>query len=166
MLKIKLSLSILVLSIVITTVECGGDSDPIDGQLIPTTEEILDAPTILTVDDKDYILDSYLWRDFMPPRHEEGGSNLIASISIIDQDSITISQDISLDYLWVVNEEITWATPFSNEGRSDPAFKMNEIARNGPKWEIGISVDVVARVIVDGKEFKILAKDQYIGRSD
>jgi len=69
--------------------------------------------------------------------------------------------------LWVINGDETWATPFSDEDRPDqPAHRINEIARDGPTWGTGISVDVVVEVSTGADDFYLLAANQIIHRTD
>jgi len=80
---------------------------------------------------------------------------------------MAISPDIDATRIWVINDSEVWESTFSDEERPEsvPEFKLEKVARNGPKWGPHITVDVVVRVIdsITDDVFLLKAADQYIG---
>jgi len=135
--------------------------------LIVTPEELLDAPSRLTFGGHTYELQTFLWRNFQPICPPDGDP-LIALVWLVEADSLSIPEDVTIDFLWVVNGDVTWATEFSSEARPpQPAYILEKVARGGPKWGPGIAVDVVVRVRTgSGDTYRILAAQQAIHRTD
>ncbi len=129
-------------------------------------DELLSAPETIVIDDREYILETYMWRDFQPVAPPDG-QPLIAIIWVTAVDSMAISPDIDATRIWVINDSEVWESTFSDEERPEsvPEFKLEKVARNGPKWGPHITVDVVVRVIdsITDDVFLLKAADQYIG---
>lgn len=110
----------------------------------------LSAPEEVEIDGRRFILETYLNRDFMPgPWCPPNGYPLIATIWVTAIDSLEFPAYVAADNLWVVNENDIWETEFSNETiPPEPNHKhqLEKIARNGPKWDPGIQVDVIVRI--------------------
>jgi hypothetical protein len=139
---------------------CEEELDPNVG-IIDTPDGILDAPTVLSVNDREYILDAFIWRDFMPST-DPGLQLLMAAIDLVDQDSTDMADNVALEFLWLVKGDTTWATTFTDEGRLNLGYKLHEMARNGPEWEIGAQVDVVVKVLIENKEYRLQLAGQTI----
>ena len=120
-----------------------------------TVEELLSSPEEVNINGQNYTLSSYLWRDFMPP---SDGSDLMAVVTISEKNSIEIPAGLDATYLWVINGDEVWSTSFSDESRPPtPTYQLGKIARGGPKWDTGINVDVVVKII-DGSGGEYLLK--------
>jgi hypothetical protein len=135
----------------------------------PSIPDLLAAPEQIEIDGREYILETYLWRDFMPVSPPDG-KELIALIWVTAIDSLTFPSSIDANRLWVVNDELVWETEFSEEERpEDPnrEHQLEKIARDGPKWGPGIQVEVIVRV-TDEKDstYLLRAADQWIYRTD
>lgn len=130
---------------------------------------LLEAPLQIEIDGRQYTLETYLWRDFMPPANP-GGSDLMAVIDITAVDKLPFPADIDSSKLWVINGEEVWETAFSGESRPrDMAHphQLEKYASGGPKWSTGIQVEVVVRVTSPpGKISLLRATKQVIGRTD
>jgi hypothetical protein len=129
----------------------------------------LAAPEQIEIDGREYILETYLWRDFMPISPPDG-KPLIALIWVTATDSLAFPSSIDANRLWVINDELVWETEFSDENLpKDPNRKhqLEKIARDGPKWGPNIQVEVVVQV-VDGENntYLLRASDQWIYRTD
>ncbi|MEW6512267.1 MAG: hypothetical protein AB1428_15055 [Bacteroidota bacterium] len=129
--------------------------------------QLLQAPDTITVDGMQLFLATELWRDFMPISPPDG-KPLIAIAWIITTDSSQIPATVSADAIWVVNGSQVWRTYFSDEpGIAGPAYRLERIARNGPKWGPHVYVDVIVRVYgSDGNGRLLRASKQWIGRTD
>ncbi|MBN1695433.1 hypothetical protein JW879_08540 [candidate division WOR-3 bacterium] len=135
----------------------------------PSIEELLDAPEQIEIDDREYILETYLWRDFMPVSPPDG-QPLIALIWVTAIDSLAFPSSIDANRLYIVNDEQLWETEFSDEDRPvNPSreHQLEKIARDGPKWGPNIQVEVIVKV-VDGENntYLLRASDQWIHRTD
>ncbi len=129
-------------------------------------DELLAAPVRITIDDREYYLDTFLWRDFQPVAPPDGRP-LIALIWVIAADSLAMPPDIDATRIWVIHKNEVWESRFSDESRPDsvPEYQLEKIARNGPKWGPDVFVEVVVRVIdtKSGDVFLLRASEQYIG---
>ena len=160
----KLALAIFLL--ITCCIGCG----PSDHSVSIT--ELMSAPEKIQIDNRVYTLKTELWRDFMPvQRQDDGipGSPLIALIWVCAEDSLDFPSSLTADRLWIINGQEVWETEFSNEYRPyDPYNKnrLEKVARNGPKWEPYIAVDVIVRLIDrENNSYLIKAVNQGIGRS-
>jgi hypothetical protein len=100
------------------------------------------APDTVTISHRRYVLQTYLWRDFMPSALEDG-QPLIAIIKVIAVDSAAIPPDLDAPFVWVIYKDSIWAAAFSCEQRPQTQPCLEKIARNGPKWGPGVEVDVI-----------------------
>jgi hypothetical protein len=113
--------------------------------VIPTPMEILDAPSQLALNGHFYRLEPRLQRD--PDAKSRSLGGLGAEIRLREIDSLPIPPDIHIDFLWVVNGEMTWATPLSPVSPGPPwGSAINASASHGPRWPCGKKVHVVVRV--------------------
>ncbi len=121
------------------------------------------APDTLTVESYHLTLTSFLIRDFMPIT-PPGGEPLYAGVILQDIDSLTISDDFELNYLWVINGTEVWDTYFTDEEfPSQPPYRIERIARDGPQWDPGTMVDVVVEISGPGGDtYLIQVRDQVI----
>jgi len=124
------------------------------------------ATSEVWIDGRKFTLGTFLWRDFMPHFEYSDGSDLRAVILVIATGSSEFPSWIDADRLWVINKNSyeVWETGFT-EGKPQHGSKneLLKVARNGPKWETGILVDVVVRLVVDdGRTYLLKASDQLI----
>jgi len=127
-------------------------------------DELLSAPEKILIDKREYILETYLWRDFQPIVPPEGRS-LNAIIRVIAVDSLTIPAALDATRLWVIKDSDIWETIFSKEDRGYvPDYKLEKIARYGPQWGPNVPVDVVVRLVDkrNGRQYLLRASKQYI----
>jgi hypothetical protein len=137
-------LVILTISALVVLPACDDDVSAPDSPLPydVSLSQLVSAPEILDLPSQNYHLKADLWRDFMPISPPDG-KPLIAVVRLVSD--APIPDDVTLVYLWVVNDGLVWATKFSEE----PVRSGNTIqgvARGGPKWGPDISVDVVVAV--------------------
>jgi len=132
---------------------CAGDSLSVPSVTrldeLPERTEVASAPTQVEFASRTFTLETYLWRDFMPPIGPEG-SPLMAVVRIVVSDGGPFPEELDADLLYVVNGDEVWVTTFSSESRP-PAGSgvLEKVARGGPEWGPDIAVDVVVR-LVDG----------------
>lgn len=152
------------MGICLLTLSCQGPLTP----SVPR-QRLLEAPLQIEIDGRQYTLETYLWRDFMPPVNPVG-SDLMAVVDITAVDKLPFPADIDSTKIYVVNGEEVWETGFAEELRPpDQAhlYQLREVARGGPKWDPGIQVEVVVRVIAgSGEAYLLRASKQTIHRTD
>ncbi len=162
--KIKYSLvAVVVLMTVLVIMGC---------KFIKTKEgsmsisNLLGSPEKITVDDRTYVLETYLWRDFMPVSPPDG-QPLMAAIRIVATDSAAFPALLDADKMWVVKErKEVWETKFIGEQREGEPNKLEKFAQDGPKWGPGIEVDVVVRLVKDSKTFLLKATKVSITKTE
>jgi hypothetical protein len=132
-------------------------------------DTLLAAPEAVELGGRTFVLETYLWRDFMPVA-EVGGSDLMAVVFVTAVDLEPFPDDVDSNRLWVINGEDVWETEFSWENRPrDPGHphQLEKYAGGGPKWPIGIDVDVVVRLQTQGGRTRLLrASGQTIFRTE
>jgi hypothetical protein len=90
------------------------------------------------------VLESDLWRDFQPSS-PPNGKPLIALVRVRATGGAPILPSVRVVGLWVVNGTDVWtATPREEQQRDPGASTFEVVAREGPKWGPGITVDVIA----------------------
>ncbi len=153
---------LLLLGIVLVAMQSAGCGSDVTGPSIPI-EQLLAAPEAVEIDGHSYMLECFLWRDFMPVSPPDG-KPLVAHVIVSDVDSLDIPETISLILLWVIKGDEVWETSFSNESLpSTPPRQLPKIARNGPKWGPNIYVDVVVQIMNAGRQaFLLKAANQFI----
>ena len=116
-----------------------------------------------------YVLETELYRDFFP----SGGSYpkkrrpLIASIYLVNIDSLPISTDLEIKKLYVINNQQIWIAALSNRVQTDvPNYKLGKLNSNGPEWDTNIYVDVVLEIknVLTTEIYFLIARDKYIIR--
>lgn len=127
-------------------------------------EELRSSPETIIIGSNYLILKIYLWRDFMPIA-EENGSKLFCNSKLTDVDNVPILNSITLNKLYVIKGDEIWATNYS-EIRNNTSFILEGIANGGPKWGPDIEVDVVCEFANSGTIYRILAKSQWIKRTE
>ncbi|OPX17765.1 hypothetical protein BXT86_04750 [candidate division WOR-3 bacterium 4484_100] len=132
-----------------------------------SVDRLLSAPEQIEIDGRNYILETHLWRDFMPVSPPDG-KPLIALIRITATDSLEFPPSIDARLLWVIKSpQEVWETKFSEEARSTCSrYQLEKVARKGPKWGPGIEVDVVVKIVDGENEYLLRASNQVILRTD
>ncbi|MBN1416906.1 MAG: hypothetical protein JW973_17545 [Bacteroidales bacterium] len=136
------------------------------------TELILElnskAYDTLIIESNKFVLDAYLWRDFMPISPSDGKA-LISINWLRDIDSIEISDNIDLIEQYVINNDSIWISKYENESSStQPKYKIEKISKDGPKWGPKTYVDVISKVCDSNtnNDYYIRIKNIYIERTD
>jgi hypothetical protein len=124
------------------------------------------APTVVTIAGKPLVLETFLWRDFMPISPPDGRP-LIAVLRVKAADGTTVPSSVRADAVWVVFGSEVWAARTAEERSRDETAPFYEaIARNGPKWGPGVTVDVVVRLRDNaGQSVLLRAPDQFVHRT-
>jgi hypothetical protein len=153
-----LSIRVICASVLVSS--CGGA--PTAPSLF-TVFELASAPTRVSVAGKSLTLATSLWRDFQPIAPADGRP-LVAVLQVKTDDRSDVPRSVQCDTVWVLNGAETWsAVPREECSRADTAPVYELVARNGPKWGPGISVDVVVRLRdAEGRPFLLRAAKQVI----
>lgn len=115
-----------------------------------------------------YVLNAYLWRDFMPVSPPDG-QPLLSINDLIEVDSADVAATIELTKQYVIYQDSVWISTYDNSTRVvTPSFKIERISRNGPKWGPKVHVDVIAEVHDSGSQtdYYIREKHVLIARTD
>lgn len=128
---------------------------------------LLSAPEESEVQGRTYVLETYMWRDFMPISPPDG-KPLIAIIRVCTKDSTQLPAELEIDRLWVIKGKDVWETRFSGQGTRPNPFTLERVAREGPKWGPNVKVDVVAGLVHEAEDmiYLLKASDQLIFRTD
>jgi hypothetical protein len=122
----------------------------------------------LIIESNKFVLDAYLWRDFMPISPSDG-KPMISINWLIDIDSIEISDNIDLIEQYVIYNDSIWIAEYENESSStQPDYKIEKISREGPKWGPKIYIDVISKVHDSNtnRDYYIRIKNIYVERTD
>jgi hypothetical protein len=121
----------------------------------------------VTIDNHDYILETYLYRDFMPISPPDG-KPLISVNCIMSSDSSAIPDNIKMLQQYVISGDSVWVADYQIETPSTLGYKNIRISNNGPKWGPGIKVDVIAKItdINTGHDYYLKQEDVLIFRTD
>ena len=131
-------------------------------------DELLTAPVAIDIDGRTFTLETYVWRDFMPPS-EPAGSLLAVVVYLTAVDGQPFPGKIDATRLWVVHGQEIWETTFVEESRPRSPARQDQLeksAAGGPRWDVGAEVDVVVRVTVSASVPRLLrATKQMIGKT-
>ncbi|WP_229068452.1 hypothetical protein [Actinoplanes sp. DH11] len=103
------------------------------------------VPETVTVAGATVRIEAYLWRDFMPICPPDG-QPLIASVRILAEPA-ALPATLRADRIVVVHGGEVWVAPLVEEypgSREAAGFQV--VARNGPKWDPNVTVDVVVEL--------------------
>lgn len=118
------------------------------------------SPETISIGDNSLLLETYLWRDFMPDGNTEG-SSLLCVNKLTGDAGTAIPDAISLKKQYVIKGNEIWISEYS-EVRNSPANVLEGVVRDGPEWGPDINVDVVCEFERAGQTFRILAKSQKV----
>lgn len=160
---------IIVISFILSLlfISCKDDSNPVEVPKEIPLETLLAAPETLSVAGQNIFLTTELWRDFMPISPPDG-KPLIAIAYIGTTDSTDISTEIDSDAIYVIKGNEIWRAYLHNEDYpsfQNPPCRLIKVARDGPKWQTQILVDVVVNVTYRNNNYLLKAKDQFIGET-
>ena len=133
----------------------------------PLPADLASAPTSLALGGKVLTLDKGLWRDFQPAAPPDGRP-LIALFRVKTDDGSPVPATLRADAVWVIHDGLIWSgVPREERPRAEtlPAYEV--VAREGPKWGPGVTVDTVVRLRdANDRAFLLRATNQLIHRTD
>ena len=135
----------------------------------PISQIKREAAETLTIGSNSFVLDAYLWRDFMPIS-PENGKPMISINWLICTELVKIPDNLSMVRQYVIYKDDIWIADYENEepAPSLPEYKIERISRNGPTWGPDIYVDVISQIhdSKTNKDYYIVRKNVYIIRTN
>ncbi len=124
----------------------------------------------LIVQTQNFILETYLSRDFLPGIGiGKKSPPLIADIYLVNIDNIAIPSYLDIKKLYVIQDQLIWeSTPIEGVQPYVPDFKLNKLSKDGPNWDTGIHVDAIIMIVnsLTKEEYYLIARNQNIIRTD
>lgn len=134
-----------------------------------TIKDLISAPDTIQIENVGVVLETYLWRDFMPVSPPDG-KPLRAVVTLLPVHSEHLPADIDAKKIWIIQGEEVWANLLSTVSPAEPdhpVIRLEKTAANGPKWGPGIEVIVVVEIHdKEGKTYLLKAEHQPIHRTD
>ena len=125
------------------------------------------ADSVLVLGSQRVRLRTFAWRDFMPPRSLQGGSDLMVNLQIQSIEDRPLPPSLHVDSVWVRSSEGYWITAPHLEPRPALPNELDLVLRGGPKWVTSQPVDVLVRLRMSGNESRYLqTRRQLIGRTE
>jgi hypothetical protein len=121
----------------------------------------------LTIGTDSYFLETFLNRNFMPGAFKD--RSLLTIAYLVNADSLPLVKNFAITQLYVIKSGLVWiSSPDVIHDPYLPQFKLEYLSNDGPEWETGIYVDVVAEVLYTNTKdrYLVIARHQYIERSD
>ena len=116
-------------------------------------EQLLtDGAETLTIGSNSFVLEAYLWRDFMPvwasEEEAKNGRPMISVNWLVDVNSTAIPDNITMVKQYVIYGDLIWEADYEDgsPAPSLPAFKLERVSIGGPKWGPKIYVDVISEI--------------------
>lgn len=138
---------LLILFVIFSFISCMDNEEIEEGVTIDAQRvaELLNgASDTLTIANRSYVLEAFLWRDFMP------GGNMDHSLTAVNYlvalDSLSIPANIDLTKQYVILSDSIWTADYTDQRDSMVEYKLSRVSRQGPEWRINASVDIVAEV--------------------
>lgn len=163
---------ILILAILIFIRSC--EKKDIDtGSVILFDKELISqlnskSHDTLVIGSNAYVLDVFLWRDFMPIAPPNGKP--MKSINLLREiDSTEIPDNIDLIKQYVVYNDTIWISEYDNEYSPDQLeYSIKKLSVEGPKWGPEIYVDVISNIHDSStdKDYFIRTKNVYVERTE
>jgi hypothetical protein len=112
----------------------------------PSTSDLRQASESVAVGGKTLRLTTEIWRDFMPISPPDG-KPMVARLVVSTLDGSPFPSGVSVERTWLFFGNQTWETAdLQPEFQQPGAASLAVVAREGPKWGPGVSVDVVVRL--------------------
>ena len=98
----------------------------------------------LNIADRNYILEAFMWRDFMPGDNDD--HSLTSVNHLVALDSLLMPSYLDLTKQYVILNDSIWITDYTDQRDNLYDYKLSRVSREGPEWGINKSVSVVAEV--------------------
>ena len=171
--KYNFLLILILLAVVIVACSTSCRKDKLEGDVVDNAELaaqlVSDASDTLIVDNQKLVLETELYRDFFPGVPSSTRSNLQALVWVVNTDSTLITGRFSIVKLHVINKSEIWISePEVRNDDNSHDYTYYAVSVNGPKWDTGITVDVVVEILDLNlnKNVYLIAKNQVIERDE
>jgi hypothetical protein len=114
-----------------------------------------------------HVIEAEAYRNFFPGSSIPTKRPLIASVSLVNLDSVRISTDLDITKLYIIKDPIIWvSSPTSTNSQSIPEYKLSKFSNDGPEWDTNILVDVVLEIwnSVNRESYLMIVRDITIER--
>jgi len=143
--------------LLISVLGCSKTNEPNPAPEINITE-LIKSPTTLQIDSTNCNITVLLYRDFMPIAPIDG-REMTAIINISTSNSSNFPSNIDADKLWIIDSTNIWESTLADNFIIDSIFQISKKATNGPKWETGILVDAIVRIVEDDSIYYFLKSE-------
>lgn len=113
--------------------------------------------TTLTIGQRIFTLEAYPYRDFMPSTSP--GTRGLICVNRLVTTTGAVPSGLSLKMQFVIHGDSLWCAPYDKGTLREPSA-IERVSRNGPLWEPGVKVDIIA--IVHDKNTQ---KDYYLEKT-
>lgn len=140
--------------------------DPQTTTISPEPDRLPETPAPVQIGENELTLETYLWRDFMPFAPPDG-EPLVAVLKVRTVNGSALPAGVRADSVSITHLTEVWRAPVRQESASLVPSVLTVHARNGPKWEPGVNVDVVLHLRDGtGRAIRLRAANQPIHRTD
>lgn len=146
------------LSLVILTVIYKTNHDPGDTSL-KISNIYSAANDTLAIDSGRFVLETYLFRA-AKENGKESEKDLVALVYLVNTINLQIYTNVSVINLYIIKDKNIWTSYTGSTGMNESQFSLARVSTEGPTWETGIFVDVVAEIRVDSTDYSIIARHQ------
>ena len=115
-------------------------------------QDLASAPHQVIIEGRALELEADVWLNLMPPTRE---NPLIVVARLVGQDSIPVDRSLSMPIVWITSGDLIWTGETESRSLSTPFLEA--VARGGPRWQEGLTLEVVVQ-IVDSSGTKYLLK--------
>jgi hypothetical protein len=130
-------------------------------------DDFLSATEQIEINGRHYILETYLWCDFMPICPPDGDPlQGVVRMTVIDSQPFP-DDTISMDRVWVIKGNDIWEDEFSYVDAPHATshnYQLEGSFSGGPKWGPNVSVDVIVNVVRNdtNQSYLLMASNQMI----
>lgn len=126
--------------------------------------ELKSLPESIIIESNTFTLSTYLWRDYMPIS-EDNGSKMYCVNKLTEINEQPILSTISLKKQYIVKDDEVWTAEYI-QIKKTPSNIWEGYVNGGPKWGPNIKVDVICEFEYSGVTYRILAKSQFISKTE
>lgn len=160
-----LSKSLIITFFVVLLSACEKPSVIEDAELL--NRLMANSVDTLVYNSSKHVIEAEAYRNFFPGSSIPTKRPLIASVSLVNLDSVRISTDLDITKLYIIKDPIIWvSSPTSTNSQSIPEYKLSKFSNDGPEWDTNILVDVVLEIwnSVNRKSYLMIVRDITIER--
>ena len=115
------------------------------------------AVETLIIDDVEYTLDAFVWRDFMPSDVQD--HSMYSVTTLIRLDSLEIPSNIGMVKQYVIQDNSIWDATYIDRIDTLSTYQIERGSSGGPEWPIGTFVDVISIISHIDTFYYLIAKD-------